>query len=216
MLHVVLNQLAGCDYIWCNNDRHYQFIFFVFAECLVTRWNLVATLYFNAEPGEHSKIKSNKGWKIPQDGICRMKYLLPLAFSNHSTSCFETFRKKCTKGSQWFCLELSVTPSGSCDEVMNSIYREHVVCFKIPDNGHYYIGLTVHLFEDFIWDCQVDVYDWYTLFSRSLHQPFKPFWTLSPPDIIYECNEEFDSFHNDQPDKNPSDRYGMSHVFMML
>lgn len=36
------------------------------------------------------------------------------------------------------------------DKVMNNISREHTVRFKIPENAHYYIGLTVHSCEDYL------------------------------------------------------------------
>lgn len=128
-----------------------------------------------------------------------MKQLLPVAASNLLTSSFETFRKNCKKDSRSFCLEGSITPSDSCDEKMNSVGQEHRVCFKMPYNGHYYIGLTAYSFRDFICERLGDVYDWYVLFSQSLHEYFKRFQSLSRPDFIYESDEEFGLFHNDQP-----------------
>lgn len=53
-----------------------------------------------------------------------------------------------------------------------------------------------------------NIYDFYFLFTRSLHEPFKTFQTLPPLDVIYKSDEEFSSFHNDQPEPNFHDDVG--------
>lgn len=72
-------------------------------------------------------------------------------------------------------MEISVTPSGSCDEMMKRLGREHTGCLKMPDNGHSYIGPTAYSFKKFIRDRLGDVYDCYVLLSSSLNEPLKPF-----------------------------------------
>lgn len=76
--------------------------------------------------------------------------------------------------------------------MMNKIGLDHMVCFKRSDNGHYYIGFTVHSLIDFICHWMGDVSDCYNLFSRSLYEPFNSLQSLSPLDVIYESYEELD------------------------
>lgn len=72
----------------------------------------------------------------------------------------------------------------------------------MADNGHHFIGLTVYYFRNFIFDWMREVYGCYILFSRSVHEPLKQFEILSLLDIIYGSDEEFESFHSDQPPSN--------------
>lgn len=90
--------------------------------------------------------------------------------------------------------------SGPFDEIKNNISREHRDCFKMPDNGHYHFGLTVHSVQDFISDWMGSVNDYYILYSRSLYEAFKPYQTLSPLEVIYETGEESRSFNDDRPE----------------
>lgn len=76
--------------------------------------------------GENSKVKSNKDGKISGESIRRMKDFLPVAASNLLTSCFETFRNTCIKDTGLFCLENSVTPSCSWDELMHSVGQKRM------------------------------------------------------------------------------------------
>lgn len=73
--------------------------------------------------------------------------------------------------------------------MMNSVGRERMVSFKILVNGHYYIGLVVHSFKDFISDWLEDVYVYYILLSRSINGSVKSLQCLSSLSIIYESDE---------------------------
>lgn len=72
----------------------------------------------------------------------------------------------------------------------------------MPDNGHYYVVLTVHFFKDSTCDWTGIVHDSFMLHSWFLNEPFKPFQTLSLLEIMYESDEETGSFDNDQPELN--------------
>lgn len=153
---------------------------------------------FDADVGDRWKIKVNQEGTIPQESIRRLKQLLPLAASNLLISCFETFCKTCRKHSNSVSLETSVTPSGSCDEVMENVGREHKICFTILDCGHYYFGLAVHSLKNIIYDWPGDIYSCCTLFFSSLYEYFKHFQSLSRRDAIYKSDEDFRSLHSNQ------------------
>lgn len=98
-----------------------------------------------------------------------MKKLLPLAASNSLTTYFKTLGKNVRNNSTSSYLEISVTPSGSCVDMMNNVNRDHTVCFKMNDSRHYYNGLAVRSHKNSNYDWLRDVYDCYSLFSRSLY-----------------------------------------------
>lgn len=102
------------------------------------------------QKSENTQTKdSDKGGTMPQDSLRAMMQFLPAATVNLLKLCLEIIRKNCTRDSGSICLESFGTPSGPCDEMMNNVCREHAVCFKVPDNEHYYIGLTLPSFKNF-------------------------------------------------------------------
>lgn len=139
------------------------------------------------------------------------KQLLPVDASSLLTSYFEIFRKRFVTDPRSFSLESLVTPSGSCNEVMNNLGCEYTVCFEIPGNSHSYIAVIVHSVKNFICNWLGDVFNCYIVFFRSLHQLFKPFEISCPPEVIYKSNEEFGSLYSDQPASVLPEDTGQSH-----
>lgn len=86
--------------------------------------------------------------------------------------------------------------------MINISSRELTFCFKIPVNGHYFIGVTVHFFKGFICDWMRSVQGLYIFYSPSLYEPFKPFQTIARIEIIYGSDEESGSFNNVQLEPN--------------
>lgn len=68
--------------------------------------------------------------------------------------------------------------------------REHTVCFNMPDSGHYYIGLTVHAFNDFIFQRMGNLCNCYILHSRTLKAPSLMFSSTNRLPILYDSVED--------------------------
>lgn len=153
---------------------------------------------FDAEVEEHLKNNSNNGSKVSQASIRRMKHLLHVITSNLLASFFEIFRKACTEDTRTFYMGSTVTPSGSCVEMMNSVGREHTFCFKISDNDAIVADNSLHSFKNSIGDLLGEVHDWYILFFWSLHESAQPSQSSSVLEVIWKSDEAFDALHNNQ------------------
>lgn len=94
--------------------------------------------------GECSIIKPHEGGTIHQGSFCRLRRLLPNVASNQLTSWLKYFCQNCPAVSTTWSAKKSVLSYGSILTRMNNKNQEYTVCFNMPDNGHYYIGLTFY------------------------------------------------------------------------
>lgn len=69
------------------------------------------------------------------------------------------------------------------------------------DNQHYYIGMTGHSSNYFIYDWMGSVYDCYILISRSLYDLFEPLETISLLKFIFVSDEALGSFTTDHRER---------------
>lgn len=152
----------------------------------------------NVKAKEQFKIKSYKRGIIPQESLRRMKNLLTKASFNLLASYFERFCKDCTDIFSSNSLEAFVMSSWSIVYMMSNVSREHSVCFKTPENEHYYIWLTLNFFKYFLSGWMRSLHDFYILYSLSIYAPFRPFQTVSPLNFINESYEESASFNKGQ------------------
>lgn len=97
--------------------------------------------------------RTNKSRAVPQERLQKLRLTIPIAASNLLTFSFKRFCERCANAFETALSEVPTKSAGSIDETMNNSNRDRTVCFKMPKTGHYYIGLTVHTFIDFISDC---------------------------------------------------------------
>lgn len=132
----------------------------------------------------------NRGGTAPQESLKRLKVMLPIAAANLMSECFEIIQQHCNLSQEKFNLEFSASSGKSVEKKMNNEDREFTICFQMPDNGHYYIALTVHAFSDYICEWIGRVHDCYILHSSSLDMPFQKFKNTNPFPVLFESDEE--------------------------
>lgn len=139
----------------------------------------------------------NRGGTVPQESLKRLKVMLPIAAANLLSECFEIMQQYCAPSRETIDLEFSASSGQTTEERMNNDDRELTICFKMPDNGHYYIALTVHAFSDHICEWIGKVHDCFILHSSSLDTPFRKFENTTPFPVIFESDEEDDERTNE-------------------
>lgn len=118
--------------------------------------------------------------------------MLPISASNLLTFCSKRFWEVCANASETALSKVTKKCICLIDERMNDSNREHTVCFKIPDTGHYYIGLTAYAFNDYFFDRIGNVADCYNLHSQRLEGPFIFFDSFDSLAALYESDENQD------------------------
>lgn len=101
-----------------------------------------------------------------------------------SLFCFKWFRESSANAFETALSQGTTKFVVLIDETTHNPNREHTVCFEMPDIAHYYIGLTVHDFSDFICDDIGNVFDCYVLHSQPLEGPFVPFNLFNPLEVF--------------------------------
>lgn len=117
---------------------------------------------------------SNKEGTVPQKSIRRMKEIFSVIASNQLLFCHARFCRMVANKSEQEQARLANRSSGSVDGKMYNQNRSYTICFRIPDTGYYYVGLTINVFQGFICDCMGNVSDCYILYSRTSEGPFLP------------------------------------------
>lgn len=106
--------------------------------------------------------------------------MLPIAAINLLSDLCNIFQQFFAFSRENIDLDLSANREYFIEEALNNETREHTICFKMPDNKHHYIALTVYAFSDYICQWIGSVNDCYILHSGSPNRPFQNFRVATP------------------------------------
>lgn len=117
-----------------------------------------------------------KGGTLPQERPRRIKALLSIAATSRLDSCYKILREEVPRQNADLKTELSVEFTGTKENRLNNVNREHTIAFRMRNNEHYYIGLTwIHAFSGNICDWMGLVNNCYILHSKHHESPFMRF-----------------------------------------
>lgn len=116
-----------------------------------------------------------KGGTSLQKSSKRIKASLEIAATNFSDSCYTIFGEEPVRQKAELKTELSVDFTGTEESLSINVNRERTIAFRILSNGHYYIGLTIHTFSEYICDWMGLFNDCYILHSEHLESSFMHF-----------------------------------------
>lgn len=133
--------------------------------------------------------RTSRDWAVPQEIVRKLKLMLPIAHPNLLTFCSRGFREVGSDASEIPLSEVATKCVRSTEERMNSSHREHTVCFKMPDFGHYDVHKTAHASNDFICDWIGNVFDCSILHSEHLKGLFTLFHSTDRQAVLYESSE---------------------------
>lgn len=102
--------------------------------------------------GRKSSTRTNFGNCIPQGLVSILWLLLHISAIILLFKCYKIIGRSGLERFYRNCQEPSVKSVGTMKERMNSVSREHTVCFYIPDDGYYYIVVRIYDFTDVIHD----------------------------------------------------------------
>lgn len=134
-----------------------------------------------------------KGSTICHESPRRLTEILPVAAQNllyHRLQVFKKYLKTLDDPAGNEFVELRVRTEGTLEERRNKISREHTVCFQYAINESYYIALTIHSFQDILWEWYGGVHDCYLLNSKSLDDLFTTFDVIMPLSTLHKSDKE--------------------------
>lgn len=122
-----------------------------------------------------SRVVFPKGGKISLQSSERFRKLLPITAPNVLNDlriCSENFMK--VDAEDWHS-EFSVCEDETEKERLNNENQNYTIAFRFRQNGHYYIALTNHVFNEFVCGGNGSIFDRYILQASSLESTFFPF-----------------------------------------
>lgn len=105
--------------------------------CRLSEGSLLRYEDDDVELRDHAMTKPNKGDRTSHECLRRMKHFLLTAAYNLLTCSFGFLYRNCTTAYSSTTLEKSVVHSVFGHKVIGNLRREHTVCFKMTENGHY-------------------------------------------------------------------------------
>lgn len=88
--------------------------------------------------------KYSRGGTIPRDSAQDLKWILPIAATNLTQSCYSVFTQEVTACGVDVKKSLFVDILGGTSTNFKNDLREHSICSRITSNAHFYVAVTVH------------------------------------------------------------------------
>lgn len=98
--------------------------------------------------------------------------MLPVAVANPASEWFGLILQYYALSIEKIVLGFSANSGQNIEKRMNNEDREPTICFKVPDNGQYYIVLTMHKCIDYTCEYIEGVHDCYITCFRLLDTAF--------------------------------------------
>lgn len=78
------------------------------------------------------------------ESLNRLKFMVPNAVANLMLKCCYLHRPSCTFDVALISADCFVSDWTTVEETLNNEAKKNRVCFKMSDNGHFYIAFTIH------------------------------------------------------------------------